>query len=169
MSLREYGAEVIPDAAGRGGHGNVTHRTIMLHEAAKALGPLPGARARPVARAQCGARRRPRHRRARVPGALVCAIARSLRSAILALFDAIVSPPAPAGAPASSSPPATCCGTLWSLAGFPAITLPIGRDAAECRSDAARGTTQADARLLAVAAWCEERLPFIGAGVGGPW
>jgi amidase len=57
---------------------------------------------------------------------------------------------------------AACC-TLWSLLGYPAITIPIGR--------AANGLplgmqiaapTGADDALLGIAAWCEAQLPFAG-------
>jgi len=55
-----------------------------------------------------------------------------------------------------------CC-TLASLLGAPAITLPVGCDARGLplgmQLVAAPGE---DAGLLAVAAWCEARLPFEG-------
>ncbi len=42
-------------------------------------------------------------------------------------FDAIIAPPAPGPAPEGldSTGDPSCC-TLWSLIGFPALTLPIG-------------------------------------------
>jgi Asp-tRNA(Asn)/Glu-tRNA(Gln) amidotransferase A subunit family amidase len=81
-----------------------------------------------------------------------------------ARFDAVISPPAPGPAPegitATGDP--SCC-TLYSLAGFPALTIPVGR----ARNGLPLGMqiatpAGADNRLLAVAAWCEVRLPFAG-------
>jgi amidase len=82
----------------------------------------------------------------------------------LAAYDAIIAPPATGPAPEGldSTGDPSCC-TLWSLTGFPALSLPIGR--------APRGLplgmqlaapAGADDKLLAVAAWCEARLPFKG-------
>jgi len=79
-------------------------------------------------------------------------------------FDAVLSPPAagpaPEGITATGDP--SCC-TLYSLVGFPALTLPVGR----ARNGLPLGMQIAtsagtDDRLLAVAAWCEARLPFAG-------
>ena len=79
-------------------------------------------------------------------------------------FDAVISPPATGAAPegldATGDP--ACC-TLWSLLGFPAITIPIGR----AQNGLPLGMqiaapAGADDRLLGVAAWCEARLPFAG-------
>ena len=81
-----------------------------------------------------------------------------------ASFDAILSPPAagpaPEGTGATGDP--SCC-TLFSLVGFPALTIPVGR----ARNGLPLGMqiaapADADDRLLAVAAWCEARLPFAG-------
>jgi amidase len=80
----------------------------------------------------------------------------------LAGFDAVISPPARGAAPAgleSTGDPACC--TLWTLLGFPAISIPIactpnGMPLGMQLSAPQRG----DDRLLAVAAWCEARLPF---------
>jgi amidase len=79
-------------------------------------------------------------------------------------FDAILSPPAagpaPEGIAATGDP--SCC-TLYSLVGFPALTIPVGR----ARNGLPLGMQIAspagtDDRLLALAAWCEARLPFAG-------
>ena len=78
-------------------------------------------------------------------------------------FDAIVSPAAPGAAPAgldTTGDPACC--TLWSLLGFPAITIPAGLVAGMPIGLQLSALPGADDRLLAVAAWCEARLPFRG-------
>ena len=79
-------------------------------------------------------------------------------------FEAVICPPASGPAPEGlgSTGDPSCC-TLWSLTGFPAITLPIeladnGMPLGMQLATAARG----DDKLLAVAAWCEARLPFKG-------
>ena len=82
----------------------------------------------------------------------------------MAPFDAIVTPPAPGSAPADltqTGDPACC--TLWSLAGFPAITLPV----ALAPNGLPLGLQIAapfgqDDRLLSIAQWGEARLPFEG-------
>jgi Asp-tRNA(Asn)/Glu-tRNA(Gln) amidotransferase A subunit family amidase len=79
-------------------------------------------------------------------------------------FDAILMPPAPGGAPAtleSTGDPSFC--TLWSLAGFPAITIPVGLDGSRMPVGMQLASVHGDdSRLLALARWCEERLPFAG-------
>jgi Asp-tRNA(Asn)/Glu-tRNA(Gln) amidotransferase A subunit family amidase len=165
--LRQHGAEIVAvalPAPWREAH--LVHRTIMLREAAQHLGALQD------------------HERARLSPLLNAAldegraialadykVAMVLRdAAIVALshwlegYDAIIAPPAPGPAPdgLDSTGDPSCC-TLWSLTGFPAITLPIGlasnglplglQLASPLRSDSA---------LIAVAAWCEARLPFRG-------
>ena len=79
-------------------------------------------------------------------------------------YDAVIVPSAPAEAPEGlgSTGDASCC-TLASLLGAPAITLPIGlggnRLPLGMQLFASPGN---DAKLLAIAAWCEARLPFRG-------
>jgi len=79
-------------------------------------------------------------------------------------YDALLSPPAagpaPQGTGATGDP--SCC-TLFSLVGFPALTIPVGR----ARNGLPLGMqiaapVGADDSLLAVASWCEARLPFAG-------
>jgi Asp-tRNA(Asn)/Glu-tRNA(Gln) amidotransferase A subunit family amidase len=141
-------------------------RTIMLGEAARNLAAL---------RARANALLSPTLRDAldegaRVDaGALAHALA-SRRAMIaggldwLANFDALLVPAAPAGAPEGlqKTGDPSCC-TLASLLGAPAITLPVGRDAKGLPLGAQLvAAPGADAHLLAVAAWCEARLPFAG-------
>ena len=82
----------------------------------------------------------------------------------LSNYDALIAPPAPAGAPRGidKTGDPSCC-TLASLLGAPAITLPIGLDAGRLplgmQLVALPGSDDA---LLAIAAWCEARLPFGG-------
>jgi amidase len=85
-------------------------------------------------------------------------------SAWLAAYDAIVAPPAPGAAPGdlTQTGDPSCC-TLWSLLGFPAISLPAGL----APNGLPLGLQFAapprlDDRLLAVAQWCEARLSFKG-------
>ena len=141
------------------------HRTIMLFEAAQALRPLQ------------------ERERARMTAALNAALdegaaigetdyrdAMASRERAIAFFtdwvsgfDAILAPSAPGPAPwslATTGDP-SCC-TLWSLLGFPALNLPVGfaqRLPMGLQLAAPRGC---DDRLLAVAAWCEARLPYRG-------
>jgi Asp-tRNA(Asn)/Glu-tRNA(Gln) amidotransferase A subunit family amidase len=145
---------------------NLVHRMIMLHEAAAQLGDLQ------------------RRERARMSAALNAALdegsaivrvdyevaMRRRDEAIAAFtrwlsgFDAVISPPARGPAPegvADTGDPACC--TLWSLLGFPAISIPIGlsHDGLPIGMQIS-AQAGADDRLLAVAAWCEARLPFAG-------
>jgi Asp-tRNA(Asn)/Glu-tRNA(Gln) amidotransferase A subunit family amidase len=165
--LRQHGAEVVAvDFPPTWREANLVHRTIMLYEGAQHLGALQD-RER--------ARLSPKVNAALDEGRAIAAadykVALVLRDAAivsftewLAPYDAIIAPPATGPAPEGlgSTGDPSCC-TLWSLTGFPALSLPIGR--------AARGLPlgmqlaappSADDKLLAVAAWCEARLPFKG-------
>jgi len=78
-------------------------------------------------------------------------------------FDAVLAPSAPGPAPRSlaTTGDPSCC-TLWSFTGFPAISIPVGhvqRLPIGLQLAAPQGR---DDHLLAVAAWCEEQLPFSG-------
>jgi len=75
----------------------------------------------------------------------------------------VLSPAAPGAAPRglSTTGDPSCC-TLWSLLGFPAISMPAGfvrRMPVGLQMAAPRNC---DDRLLAVAAWCGARLTFQG-------
>ena len=78
-------------------------------------------------------------------------------------FDAVICPPAPGTAPwglAATGDP-SCC-TLWSLTGFPALTIPVGTHEGLPVGMQIACPAGADDRLLTVAAWCESKLPFRG-------
>ena len=145
---------------------NLVHRTIMLFEAAQQLGGL---------QERERARLSPNVNAALDEGRAISAadykVALVLRDAAIVSFtewlggyDAIISPPAPGPAPEGleSTGDPSCC-TLWSLTGFPAVAVPIGLAAngmpLGMQLAAPAGS---DDKLLAVAAWCEARLPFKG-------
>jgi len=84
--------------------------------------------------------------------------------AFLKVFDAIITPPANGEAPASlesTGDPAFC--TIWTLCGVPAITIPTGLGPQGLPLGLQIvGADRDDDKLLAIANWCEERLPFSG-------
>jgi Asp-tRNA(Asn)/Glu-tRNA(Gln) amidotransferase A subunit family amidase len=165
--LAESGAEVVavalPDALEQTVK---VQRAIMLGEAARNLAAL---------RARADSLLSPTLRDALDEGARVDAgaLAHALasRRAMIAValdwlanFDALLVPSAPAGAPEGlqKTGDPSCC-TLASLLGAPAITLPVGRDGSGLPLGAQLvAAPGADAQLLAVAAWCEARLPYAG-------
>jgi Asp-tRNA(Asn)/Glu-tRNA(Gln) amidotransferase A subunit family amidase len=162
--LRAAGAEVVPvafpdtldDVAD-------VQRTIMLCEGAHALAAVQAR-----ARALLSPRLNAGLDAGRAIGADAFAAAHAARRAMIATatawlagYDALIAPsapgPAPAGLDTTGDP--SCC-TFASLAGFPAITLPVGI--------AGNGLPigmqlvaidGADAALLSIAAWCESKLP----------
>jgi Asp-tRNA(Asn)/Glu-tRNA(Gln) amidotransferase A subunit family amidase len=76
-------------------------------------------------------------------------------------YDAVLSPAAPSTAPRglSATGDPSCC-TLWSLLGFPSVSIPVGlvdRLPVGLQLAAPQGR---DDSLLSAAAWCEARLPF---------
>jgi Asp-tRNA(Asn)/Glu-tRNA(Gln) amidotransferase A subunit family amidase len=76
-------------------------------------------------------------------------------------FDAVLAPAAPGPAPkglATTGDP-SCC-TLWSLLGFPALSLPAGMEGRLPMGLQLAAPRERDDHLLSVAAWCEARLPF---------
>ncbi len=144
------------------------HRTIMMYEAAREHSTH-----RLYARARLSAELRDgldegaaipagRYREALAARAALMEQA----SDLLAGFDALLSPaasgPAPAGLEATGDP---SFATLWSLLGAPAISIPAGwsDDALPLGLQLAAGSG-ADARLLAVAHWCERVLAFDAGG-----
>ena len=165
--LRAAGATIVPVALPEALHDTVrVHRIIMLYEAARNLSGL-----QQRARAQLSKTLNDALDEGRGFGADDYRRALAGRAAMIAAatewighYDAVIAPPAPAAAPAGlgATGDPSCC-TLASLLGAPAIVLPIGLDAARLplgmQLFARPGN---DAKLLAVAAWCETQLPFRG-------
>jgi amidase len=163
--LRDAGATVtaieLPGALART---REVQRTIMLFEAIRHHGALQD-RMRGVLGAQTNAGLD--EARGITAGDYAAAMAERAAMTeraldLFASFDVVVSPPAPGAAPGSldlTGDPSFC--TLWSLTGFPAITVPSGLSAQRLpfglQLAAAPG---ADDALLAVAGWCEGILGF---------
>jgi Asp-tRNA(Asn)/Glu-tRNA(Gln) amidotransferase A subunit family amidase len=165
--LRADGADIVavalPDALHEAAR---VHRVIMLSEAARNLRDLQWR-----SRAQLSTILNDALDEGRAMSADDARRALASRAAMIAAaaawighYDAVIVPSAPAEAPEGlgSTGDASCC-TLASLLGAPAITLPIGLGAHRLplgmQLFAATGN---DAKLLAIAAWCEARLPFRG-------
>jgi Asp-tRNA(Asn)/Glu-tRNA(Gln) amidotransferase A subunit family amidase len=166
-TLRMHGAEVVAvgfPAPWREAHR--AHRTIMLFEATTHLAALQD-RERPRLSHKLNAALDEGRTIARAD----YEVALARRAAAIAFFadwcadwDAIIAPSAPGPAPEGlgSTGDPSCC-TLWSLTGFPALSLPIGLSGRGLPLGMQLATPAGtDDRLLAVAAWCEARLPFTG-------
>ncbi len=165
--LRRDGATVTPVALPEACvDAHLVHRCIMLREGAHELGALQQReRQRMSAKLNTGLDE------GHSIGAAAYAEALARRSAVigalgnwLAAYDAIITPPAPGTAPAEltqTGDPACC--TLWSLAGFPAISVPLALapNGLPLGLQFAAGPGRDD-RLLAVAQWCEARFGFRG-------
>ena len=163
-TLRAAGAEVVPvafpdplDAL------RDVQRTIMLGEGARSMGPLQDReRARLSATLNAGLDE------GRAIGDDALAKAHAARRAMiagatawLASYHALLAPPAPGPAPEGlhTTGDPSCC-TFASLLGAPAVTLPVGRAANGLPVGMQLvGMAGEDSALLAVAAWCEARLP----------
>nr|PZN05979.1 MAG: amidase [Pseudomonadota bacterium] len=161
--LRAGGAEIeeiaLPDALAEA---KTVHRTIMLYEAAR-----EHAEARVNARDRLSATLAAALDEGAAMSADAYREALAARAAMMEsardLFedrDAVLSPSAPGAAPAglhATGDPSFA--TLWSLLGFPALSLPSGRSAAGLpfglQIAASAGE---DALLLRVAKWCETQL-----------
>jgi amidase len=165
--LRAAGAEVavvaLPDVLGDTAR---VLRTIMLHEAARNLGSLQD-RERPRLSAVLNAALDEGRAIAAPAYAHAVASRRTMIAAAtdwLARYDALLAPPTTGTAPeglASTGDPGCC--TLASLLGAPAVTLPVARAANGLPLGLQLvGVPGGDDHLLAVAAWCEPRLPFAG-------
>jgi Asp-tRNA(Asn)/Glu-tRNA(Gln) amidotransferase A subunit family amidase len=143
-----------------------TLRTIMLHEAARVHGPRQERYRRLLSPALNEALDEGRRIDASAHGAALAHRAAAIDRAA-ALFDGvdvIVSPPAPYSAPLglhATGDPGFC--TLWSLVGFPAITVPSGFSAERLPFGLQLAAPAGhDDRLLAVAGWCEGVIGFEG-------
>jgi len=163
--LRQAGAEIVAAEFPPPWHdAHLVLRTIMLHEAATGLETVQARERRRMSPTLNAALDEGRA----TPRADYEAALRRRDDAIdaftrwLAKFDAVLSPPAVGAAPAdltSTGDPACC--SLWSLTGFPAISIPIGRAANGLPLGVQIVAAQrADDRMLAAAAWCEAQLPF---------
>lgn len=162
--LRLAGATIVPVALPDAlAMAPAVHRTLMLHEGARNLAHLDRhALSATLAGAldEGAAIDAPEWQRARASREAMRAVAQDWVSR----FDAVAAPPAPGTAPArldTTGDPACC--TLWSLLGFPAITLPTGLAANRLPLGMQLASTDGnDDALLSVAAWIEARLPFRG-------
>ena len=145
---------------------NLVHRTIMLFEGARHLAALQDRE-----RARLSPKLNAALDEGRGIARTAYEAAMAGREAAIAFFvdwfadwDAVIAPPAPGPAPEGlgSTGDPSCC-TLWSLTGFPAISLPIGLAGNGLPLGMQLATPAGtDDRLLAVAAWCAARLPFRG-------
>lgn len=159
-------AEVVPiDIPVEWRDAPVVQRTIMLHEAGV---ELAGLQARERARLTPALNAAIDEGRAISPSRYHVALQQRERAIEfftrwLHGYDAVLSPAAPGPAPwslATTGDPACC--TLWSLVGFPAASIPVGLAGGLPMGLQIAAPQGCDDRLLAVAAWCEARLPFRG-------
>jgi Asp-tRNA(Asn)/Glu-tRNA(Gln) amidotransferase A subunit family amidase len=165
-ALEETGAVVTPvvvPADWREAH--LTLRTIMLHEGAGELGELQSReRSRMSARLNAALDEGRAISEDTYGGALARREAMIAEATEwLAPFDAVLCAPARGIAPADltqTGDPACC--SLWSLLGFPALSVPIALAGGLPLGVQLASIAGGDDRLLAVAHWCEARLPFKG-------
>ena len=140
------------------------HRTIMLYEGAREHAPRQAAHRR-IMSAELNAAideglamSHDEYRAALARRAALAEMALDL----FADCDAIASLPAPGVAPARldiTGDPSFC--TLWTLVGFPAITLPTAlSESGLPYGIQLAGAARDDARLLRVARWCEAAIGF---------
>ncbi len=163
--LRAAGAEVTPLVlADDFADGRDVQRIVMLFEAIRHHRALQD-RARDLLGAQTNAGLDEARRIAPADYAAALARRAALTERAFDLFehcDAIASLPAPGDAPdslATTGDPSFC--TLWSLTGFPAVTVPSGRSGRGLPLGLQLAAPAgADDRLLAVAGWCETALAF---------
>jgi Asp-tRNA(Asn)/Glu-tRNA(Gln) amidotransferase A subunit family amidase len=140
------------------------HRTIMLYEGAREHAPRQAMHRRvlsPELNAAIDEGLAMSHHEYRNALARRAALA-EMALDLFADCDAIASLPAPGAAPARldiTGDPSFC--TLWTLLGFPAITLPTGlSEAGLPYGIQLAGPAHDDARLLRVARWCEGAIGF---------
>lgn len=158
-------AEVVPvELPGPWRTADRIHRTIMLFEAARNLGPLQARERARLSPKLNAALDEGRGIDAAAYEAALIARARAIGELAQWLrgYDAVLSPSAPSAAPAGlgSTGDPSCC-TLWSLVGFPALTLPTGwtRAGLPLGLQLAAPTGEDD-RLLTAAHWCEAVVAF---------
>lgn len=140
------------------------HRTIMLFEAAAlhaALRACDGGKMSAELRDGIDEGRRISAEAYRAAIAMRAALSERATDLFEGL-DAIASPPAPGAAPRkldTTGDPSFC--TLWSLTGFPAVTVPSALDAAGMPLGLQLAAPAAmDSALLGVASWCEAVMGF---------
>jgi amidase len=165
-TLKGAGATVtelaLPDACREA---RTVHRTIMYREGAQQLGDLQSrdrGRMSPELNAALD------EGRAMSEDSYRAALAQrdamiAAATEWLAPFDAVFCAPARGAALrdlGQTGDPACC--TLWSLLGFPALTIPIGLADGLPLGLQLASIAGADDGLLAAAQWCEARLPFRG-------
>jgi Asp-tRNA(Asn)/Glu-tRNA(Gln) amidotransferase A subunit family amidase len=165
--LRRAGAEVTTVTLAESCHAaQLVHRAVMLHEGAQHLGALQDSERR-----RMSAKLNAALDEGRAIAGAEYALAMARRSEIIAAltawlepFDGVLAPSAPGPAPedlTQTGDPA--CSTLWSLAGFPAINLPIALAPNGLPLGLQIAAVQhRDRSLLALARWCESQLPFRG-------
>jgi len=142
------------------------HRTIMLYEGAREHAPRQAVHRRVMSAALNAAideglaMSHDDYRSALAKRAALAVLARDLFEDC----DALASLPAPGVAPARldvTGDPSFC--TLWTLVGFPALTLPVGlSDGGLPYGMQLAGAAGGDDRLLRVASWCEAVIGFNG-------
>ncbi len=166
--LRDAGASVdVLEIAGAFDTAHHTHRTIMLYEAARLA-----KKAREIWRGgfsdylNLALDEGERLREADYREALK--IRTQLQQSLAEFFDrgysAIITPPATGEAPdtlATTGDPRF--GTIWTLVGLPAITIPTGKGRRAMPLGLQLiGAAEEENYLLATAAWCERHSPFKG-------
>jgi len=140
------------------------HRTIMFYEGAREHAPRQAVHRRAMSAVLNAAFDEglaiphDDYRRALARRAVLAELALDLFEGC----DAVVSLPAPGAAPARldvTGDPSFC--TLWTLLGFPALTLPTGlSDKGLPYGMQLAGRAHDDDRLLRVASWCERVMGF---------
>jgi Asp-tRNA(Asn)/Glu-tRNA(Gln) amidotransferase A subunit family amidase len=140
------------------------HRTIMLYEGAREHATRQAAHRRvlsPELNAAIDEGLAMSHNEYREALARRAALA-EMALDLFADCDVVASLPAPGAAPARldvTGDPSFC--TLWTLVGFPAITLPTGRSEAGLPYGIQLAApAHDDSRLLRVARWCEVAIAF---------
>ena len=151
----------LPDAFGKA---HRVHRTIMLYEGAREHAPRQALHRRVMSAALNAAIDEGlaiSHDDYRAALAERAALA-GHASDLFEKFDAVASLPAPGAAPGRldiTGDPSFC--TLWSLLGFPALTLPAGvSEGGLPYGVQLAGNASSDDHLLRVARWCETIIGF---------